>query len=170
MKEIQLTQGMIALIDDEDFERVNQFNWCAKKHRNTFYAIRFKIINGKNSNETLHYFIMQIKGVDHINGNGIDCQKSNMRECTNQQNTMNSRPRKNSTSKFKGVSWHNRDNKWCSQIMKDGKNYYLGQYDNEIEAAIVYDKKAKELFGEFAYLNFPSQFDKWIEQTNKTIK
>jgi len=154
MKEIQLTQGKFALVDDEDFERVSQFNWCVQKHRNTFYGQRFKINNGTYTSEKLHCFIMGSNMIDHINNNGLDCQKNNMRKCTTQQNNMNSRPRKTSTSKYKGVSWSTRHNKWISQIMKDGINYNLGYFTDEVKAAETYDKKAKELFREFAYLNF----------------
>ncbi len=92
--------------------------------------------------------------VDHIDGNGLNNRKSNLRLCTFAQNAHNSRPRRNSSSRYKGVCWHKVKKKWTVSIYKGGKRTYLGYYDDEIEAALAYDRKATELFGEFAYLNF----------------
>ena len=94
--------------------------------------------------------------VDHIDGNGLNNRKSNLRLCTFAQNAHNSRPRRNSSSRYKGVCWHKLKKKWTVSIYKGGKRTYLGYYDDEIEAALAYDRKAEELFGEFAYLNFPN--------------
>lgn len=91
---------------------------------------------------------------DHINHNGLDNRKNNLRTCTRQQNTHNQKPRKKGTSKYKGVDWNKRQKKWRARIYYRGKCHYLGYFNNEIDAALTYDKKAKELFGEFACLNF----------------
>jgi len=103
----------------------------------------------------MHNLIMGTKLVDHKNGNGLDNQKNNLRNCTNQQNHMNRRPKKNCTSKFKGVCRFKKDLKWTAVIKFNRKQIYIGIFGNEEDAAKAYDKKAKELFGEFAYLNFP---------------
>lgn len=92
--------------------------------------------------------------VDHINGNPLDNRKVNLRVVTAQQNSFNTAARKFS-SNYKGVSKRNRRKPWEVNITHDGKDYYLGTFSNEDDAAKAYDKKAKELFGEFARLNFP---------------
>ncbi len=106
----------------------------------------------------MHRMIMgEPKGmfVDHIDGNSQNNRRSNLRICTPAQNLQNQRP-KGGTSRYKGVYFHKKDNKWMAKIGFNGKNTYLGLFEDEILAARAYDKKAKELFGEFAYLNFPN--------------
>ena len=155
MKEIQLTQGKVALVDDEDFDRVSQFKWFADKHNHSFYACRKGCrVNGKQKTISMHGFILNGKWIDHRDGDGLNNQKSNLRFCNNQQNQMNTRPQINNSSKYKGVYYFKRDNRFKSQVWFNGKSYYVGTFDSEIEAAKAYDKKALELFGEFARLNF----------------
>lgn len=164
MKEIHLTKGQRTLIDDEDHKWLNQYKWFARKGSNGvgYYAIRSsKRINGKQFDIRMHRIIMQLKRgdskeVDHINGNGLDNRRSNLRTCTRQQNQFNSRPRIG-TSKYKGVTWfeiNGKYGKWCAKIRKSGKTTHLGYFKDEIEAAKAYDAKAKILFGEFARPNF----------------
>ena len=93
--------------------------------------------------------------VDHIDGNGLNNRKSNLRLCSATENACNRRPVPNCHSRYKGVSWHKRQKKWAVRIAKRGKGIHLGSFDDEIEAAVAYDRKAEVLFGEFAYLNFP---------------
>jgi hypothetical protein len=160
MKEIKLSQHgknrgkYVALVDDEDFERVSKFEWCVKKGKNTTYATMNVYINSKRTTQTLHQLIMEKTGIDHINGDGLNCQKYNLRQCTNQQNSMNRIGNKNTSSQYKGVIWWDRSKKWVAQIMHNRKHVYIGLFTEEIEAAKAYDLKAKELFGEFAWLNF----------------
>jgi hypothetical protein len=106
----------------------------------------------------MHRYIMKVpKGLvcDHINHNGLDNRKSNLRICTRQQNTYNQRSQKGGSSKYKGVDWNKRQKKWRARIYYKRKFYYLGYFDNEVDAAKSYDKKAKEFFKEFACPNFP---------------
>lgn len=159
MKMIELTQGMVALVDDEDFERVNQHKWCAKKAWgssgcDTFYAERCVFVDGKKIHIRMHWLIMGGKWVDHVDGNGLNNQKLNIRFCTSQQNSMNRRPYKETSSKLKGVHYYKSKNNWTASIFFNGKKNHLGYFETEKEAAVVYDKKASEYFGEFAYLNF----------------
>lgn len=155
MKKIPLTQGKYAIVDDENYEWLSQWRWYAHKMSNSFYAER------KQGGEDIfmHREILGLtKGdkrhTDHKNHNGLDNRLSNIRTCSIAQNQHNQKPRK-VTSCYKGVCWYKRKNKWNARIGKDHKNYHLGYYKTEEKAARAYDKKAKELFGEFACLNFP---------------
>ena len=94
--------------------------------------------------------------VDHINHDGLDNRKSNLRLCTQRQNNQTQRPR-GKTSKYKGVYWNKRAKKFMASICIDGKKKSLGYFIDEVAAAKSYDKAAKKLFGEFAYLNFPNE-------------
>jgi len=95
--------------------------------------------------------------VDHINGNPLDNRRENLRICTRAQNTCNRKAVVNSKSGYKGVTKKNSSRKWIPEIRKDGKKLYLGSYNTPEEAAKAYDKAAKEIFGEFAKLNFPDK-------------
>lgn len=153
MKEIKLTQGLVALVDDEDFERINQFKWYAHKVGNTFYAGRNISIDGKQKCFRMHWDVMNNKGIDHINGDGLNNQRYNLRSCSHQENCMNQRKSKNKSSIYKGVSFFKESGKWMANIKKDGKPIYLGLFTSEIEAARAYNSKAKTIFGEFAAIN-----------------
>ncbi len=171
MKEIPLSQGKVALVDDEDFERVNQYKWCAMKCGKTFYAVRNRSIktcheSGKTQKLKrklilMHRFIMNALDdvwVDHVNHNGLDNRRSaNLRICTPRQNHMNQIPCRGETSKYKGVTWFKRDGLWVAQIYYKGKHFHLGCFTCEIEAAKTYDRRAREMFGPFAYCNFPEE-------------
>ncbi len=159
MKQLQLTQGYFTILDDEDYETYKIYNWQIRKAGNNYYA---QTIIDKIPN-LLHNLIMKNKDlyVDHINGNGLDNRKENLRLANSSTNQANRRKYKkiNKHSEYKGVS---KDitckyKIWTSMIMKDRKCYNLGRFYAEIEAAEAYDKKAKELFGEYAYLNFPGE-------------
>ena len=151
---IPLTQGKFAIVDAEDYDRLNRYQWHACKCKSTYYACRVE--GGKTIR--MHREIMHApKGVivDHINHNGLDNRKGNLRLCTHAQNCYNQRASSTGTSKYKGVCWHKCNRKWIARIRCDGKFYNLGDFENEIEAAKAYDDKAVELFGEFACPNFP---------------
>lgn len=153
MKKIKLTQGKYALVDNEDYERVNRYKWFAARNnnKNVFYAGR--TINKKNLG--MHRFILNIFNskikVDHINHNTLDNRKANLRTCSNAENCRNKKPRENRTLP-KGVIALG-ENKYKAQIIKDGTKYNIGVYDNPKHAALAYNQKAIELHGEFAYLN-----------------
>ena len=156
MKKIPLTKGMFALVDDADYEWLNQWKWYAMKVRNTFYAVRGCCQSGKYELILMHREILKAlpnEKTDHRNHNGLDNQRGNLRTCTNTTNQYNQQPQKGRSSQFKGVSWHKSHLKWEAYIMKDSKNYHLGHYVSEIDAAKAYDKAAIKYFGEFAYLN-----------------
>lgn len=161
MKEIKLSQqgkykGMyVALVDDEDYEELNKFRWSVSKWGDVFYAIRRSLSeSGGPSTTQMHVQIMGCKNIDHVDGDGLNDQRYNMRKCTKQQNNMNMRSNKNTSSIYKGVSWGKRDKRWTAQITINKKCIHIGSFKDEIEAAKAYDKKAVELFGEFARPNF----------------
>jgi len=160
MKEIELSKNgknkgkYVALVDDEDFDRVNQFNWSVYNQGKLSYAGRITKINNVKKFTQMHCFIYGSKYIDHIDGDGLNNQRSNLRIANKSQNAMNAKKHTRSTSKYKGVYYYKRDNKWASQIVLNNKRYYLGLFADEIDAAKAYDKKAIELFGEFAKLNF----------------
>ncbi len=153
VRHIPLTRGKFAIVDEEDFERLNRYKWHALCIRGKWYARRAP--GGKAI--MMHREIMKApkdKFVDHVDGNGLNNRRCNLRLCNQQQNMQNRRPLVRS-SKFKGVWYCKRTKKWGAVIVFNGKKYHLGRFDDEIEAARAYDRKAIELFGEFAYLNFP---------------
>lgn len=165
MKDILLTKGKRILLDDEDYEWANKYKWYTKKNRSGYYGnwyiVRYYYSKTKRTTIRMHREIMglckeDISQVDHKDHNGFNNQKANLRICTNKENQQNKKPVAGCFSKYKGVSYNKRDKLWQSQITNNGKRYY-GWFKNEVDAAIDYDKKAKELFGEFAYLNFQPQ-------------
>jgi hypothetical protein len=159
MKLISLTQGKFAQVDDEDYEWLNQFKWHAHKDKSTFYAMGY--INGKNT--LMHRLILKITNPkiqgDHRDRNVLNNQRNNIRIATHSQNKVNGVSYKNSSSKFRGVGLYKMNNGfkdyeyWRASIQKDGKLMRLGLFKNETDAAMAYNKKATELFGEFANLN-----------------
>ena len=155
-KLIPLTQGQFAIVDPEDYDKLSQFKWTAAKSPNTFYAVRS--VRGRQIR--MHRLITNApKGlvVDHINHNGLDNRKQNLRLCTRSENARNQRPQANCSSKYKGVCWHKNQKKWLARVHSNGVTYHLGSFKSQIAAAKAYDKKAKQLFGEYAHLNFPYQ-------------
>ena len=151
---IALTQGKFAIVDSEDYGRVNKYKWSAFRKSYTYYAFRRK--NGKVI--CMHREIMGAEGglvVDHIDHNGLNNRRGNLRVCSMRENSRNRRPGKKKASIYKGVIRSKRDNMWTARIKYDGKRIYLGTFEREIDAAKAYDLKAAECFGEFAYLNFP---------------
>jgi hypothetical protein len=149
MKEIKLSQNKVAIVDDEDYEFLSEFTWYAQRNRTIFYAYR-------QYNILMHRVIIKAKKgdlVDHINGDGLDNRKSNLRIATNQQNQRN-RHIVWSSSGYKGVSYDKERDKFSAGIRIDGKTIHLGRYNTAIEAAIIYDEAALEKFGDFARLNF----------------
>lgn len=154
MQKITLTQGKIALVDDEDFDFLNQWKWFALKSNRTFYAARTA---GRKEIIYMHRFILGLidskKISDHIDRDGLNNQRSNLRIASKRQSGANRNSFTNSSSKFLGVSWDKKSNKWRASIKDESKNNNLGVFVNELDAAVAYNKKALEVHGEFANLN-----------------
>lgn len=156
MKQIPLSQGKFALVDDEDYDYLMQWKWTYKKQKTNEYAARNEPIgNGKRKTVKMHREIMKFPNcdVDHKDSNGLNNQKYNLRIATRSQNLMNGRKRNNTSSIYKGVSYYYWIGKYCARIRINGKLKFLGNFDNEIDAALAYNIKAIELFGDFALLN-----------------
>ena len=155
MKEIALTKSKVTIVDDGDFEGLNKYKWCANKIGNTHYAVR-RSPREKSLLVYMHRVILSAPvglQVDHINHNGLDNCRCNLRLCTHAENQRNSPLRKDSTSGYKGVCWLINKNKYQAKIYLNRKQICLGSFDCPVEAAKAYNAKAKELFGEFAKLN-----------------
>lgn len=159
-KELILSKGYVALVDDEDFERASQFKWSAaiRKGCTTLYASAY--LGGGRANrrtELLHRFILSAaKGVqvDHIDGNGLNCTRQNLRLATISQNRRNRGKTVSNKSGFKGVYWHKDKQKFAAQIKLDAKLIHLGKFNSAEEAARAYDVAAKKYHGDFAKTNF----------------
>jgi hypothetical protein len=157
MNFIKLTRGKFTKVDDWWFEELNRYKWFAHKMRNTYYAARNVKINGKYTIVFMHRVIMNTPKefkTDHKNHETLDNQEHNLRICTPQQNGMN----KTASGKLKSLGVSIKKERhfdpFAAQIQFNGKTIHLGYFHTEREAAKAYDKKAKELFGEFANPNF----------------
>lgn len=135
MKQIPLTKNMVAIVDDEDFARVSQFSWHAVKGGRTYYATAH--IPGKSRQIPMHRMILGTPDgmvTDHINGNGLDNRRANLRACTHQENMLNQRKRITNTSGYPGISWDKKRKKWYTSISISGKNINFGRFDTLEEA------------------------------------
>lgn len=155
-KIITLTKGKETIVDDEDLEWLSQWKWLY--HGQGYAARHIWVCGGRGKQITvlMHREVLHTpEGMytDHINGNKLDNRKENLRICDHSQNGANTKTRGNKSG-YKGVCWHKQCKKWCACIKQNYKKYYLGLFFDPVEAAKVYDKKAKELFGEFAKTNF----------------
>lgn len=163
-KEIGLTKGFVALVDDEDFEYLSQFKW----RYNNGYAARagYDKVRKKQLYIGMHQVVLErklgrklIKGEipEHKNRNRSDNTRDNVRLATQSKNLANISKYPAKSSRFKGVYRHNGTGKWQAQIMFNRKLIYIGLFDNEELAAKAYDQHALVRFGEFAQLNFPDE-------------
>lgn len=150
MKKIAVGNGQEAIVDDEDFERLSKFKWCSMGTRGKPYAVRTTYMHKEvlGTHET----------VDHINGNSLDNRKANLRIASLTKNNWNipkrmNRAGKASTSIYKGVYRPGKSKKWWAKIVAEGQRIVLGQFDTEEDAARAYNKAAKNLHGDFAWLN-----------------
>lgn len=162
--ELPLLHGKVALIDGADYSIIAPYKWSAWFSGRRWYAMAHALKPNKGM-IYMHRLIMDApkdKKVDHWDGDGMNNQRDNLRFATNQQNLFNRGPIKNSTSGYKGVTWDKKSKLWQAQIIlsKKGyrKNYFLGKFIDPADAARTYDAKALELFGEFAWFNFPDKF------------
>lgn len=159
---IPLSQGLFAMVDDEDAERVLPFKWYARREKRAdgserVYAVRnIAGSDGKKTIQWMHRYLMGVapgEEVDHIDGNGANNMRCNLRVCTRAENSRNARPCAGKSSQYKGVSRDKRVGKWKSYIKVDGRMINLGDFSSELEAANAYDVADTALFGDFARTN-----------------
>lgn len=158
MKEIPLTRGCVALVDDKDFEFLSRFKWHAVPIGNTIYARRCTGDReyGNRKDFFLHREIMQPPNgmvIDHIDGDGLNNARANLRVCTRAQNQINKHQAP--ANRFYGVTFSKAAQKWMAQLRANKRHYYLGVFETDEEAARARDAAALKYQGEFARLNFP---------------
>lgn len=151
-KMIPLTRGYEAIVDDEDYDSLVTYKWYCASYKRGNYAITW----ADGQHILMHRMITRApRGlvVDHINSNGLDNRKSNLRICTNAQNIQHSKKQSNNSSGYRGVYWYKKYGKWRARIGVNGKRIGIGYYDNKNEAALAYNEAAKKYHGEFAVTN-----------------
>jgi hypothetical protein len=174
---IPLTRGMYTIVDVKDYEQLRKLNWQVQSGVQTYYATSTIFINGKPKRIWMHRYLMlpkldtefgarcskagnPFKGIiiDHINGDGLDNRRANLRICTYSQNICNTRIKIKGASKYRGVSKSGKSDKpWQAKIYIHRKQIVIGFYETEIEAALAYDSAARKYHGLFATLNFPAK-------------
>ena len=156
MKEILLTQGLVALVDDGDYALLAQYKWSASFNGWKWYAVRTVSTNRVKRCIYMHRFILNAPPelqVDHHDGNGLNNQRSNLRLCDNAQNHHNMKALRTNHSGFKGVSWDKERSLWIAFICSRGKRKNLGRFESAQAAAEAYDQAAYLLHGNFAVTN-----------------
>ena len=157
-KEIPLTRGKVALVDDEDYDWLSKFTWHAHGKEPNIYAARHEPRSKGHKIVLMHREILKARAgikIDHRDTDSLHNCRINLRYCTHQQNMMNRRP--NAGRRLKGVYPNCVGTRWQARIRLNRKDIYLGTYDTETQAAVAYDAAAMKHHGEFARLNFPSQ-------------
>ena len=157
-------RGRIALVSDRDYQTVSQHRWWVlerevegQRTRGPYAVTRAWKPDGTRTLIAMHRMITGWAITDHKNHDGLDNRRSNLRDATRQQNGMNSRSHLGSTSQHKGVCWKSQSKGWAASIVYQGEQKFLGMHSTEVGAALAYDAAARELFGEFAVLNFPDR-------------
>lgn len=151
---IALSREKWALVDIDDFYKISNLTWCYMT--NGYASTHTSRKLGKSRLLYMHRVVMgnpEGKEIDHINNDPLDNRKHNLRVATRSENMRNYKRLTKGSSQYKGVCWAKEENRWKAQIGFDKVNYHIGYFKTEEEAAKAYDEKAKELFGEFAYIN-----------------
>jgi hypothetical protein len=157
VKAVKLTRGQVAVVDPEDYPTVSQFKWYAGLNRRNWYALRGTRRGGAYQNILMHNFISGFALTDHVNGDGLDNRRVNLRDGS-KLNAQNSHSCRGSSSRYKGVSRHKRKDRrdtWHARIWLNGRNVDLGEFREEEDAARAYDAAARRHHGDWGRYNFP---------------
>jgi hypothetical protein len=158
MKLLSLSNSTLqAIVDDDDFERCLRRTWTLSSKKKKLSSLQIRC-RWREKNYNLSNFVMKDFKLmfDHKNRNALDNRKENLRPCNHPQNHANmAKPNIPTSSRYKGVYWYKPYSCWKAKTKYKQKDIHIGYFDTEKAAARAYDKKAKEIFGEFAYLNFP---------------
>lgn len=156
---IPLSRGLFALVDEADFETVNQHKWFASKGSRTFYAARNVVLDGRRTVVRMHQVLLGMPkdvDIDHVNGDGLDNRRANLRTTSRSQNNFNQhRKQRGCSSKYRGVTWSRYHGKWQAQIKAHGKYKLIGRFDDELEAALAYDAAGAARDAKHFAPNFP---------------
>lgn len=146
-----------TLIDAADAALIENVSLYLSRRKDTFYVKAY--VRKVGTRTLLHRLILGVTDsdihIDHINGDPLDNRRENLRVATRQENMFNRRPDRHTSSQYKGVSWERRARRWRSELRTNGVTHFLGRFASEEDAARAYDAAARDLFGEYAYLNFP---------------
>lgn len=160
MKQIPLTCGKVAIVDDTDYPIISQFKWRAKKQKSGIWyaatSVRYRGVTGKRPwGFFMHNLILGFRLADHKDGNGLDNRRGNLREAWPYENSWNRRRRKTSIAPFKGITRIKtcKSPRYQASIMCRGKYHYLGLFKDPKQAAKAYDDAALKMFGDFALTN-----------------
>ena len=170
MKEIELSQGKIALVDDGDYDNLIGYSWFARRppSSKTYYAYSSVKIGKRVKTLLMHRIILDApRGVqvDHRDRNGLNNRRQNIRLCTPSENSCNVGLKENNTSGYKGVSWHKPTKKWGVKIRVCGKRIHLGHFTNKHRAAKIYNEAALKYHGKFACQNaLPTAVYNWCKE------
>ncbi len=164
MRQIPLSKGYVAVVDEEDYERLAELPWYAHETRWGTYAFRSLPVSegAAKRNVSMHREVIGLPAaceggplVDHINGDTLDNRRENLRACDTTQNAANMKPHRG--RRFKGVAWHKASKRWRAYLRTGYRQVSLGYFDTQDEAARAYDRAAFREWGEFARLNFPDE-------------
>jgi hypothetical protein len=155
--------GRSTLVDDGDYDFLGQYRWNVweyyrgpgRRLHGPYAITNIRGDDGIFRSVKMHTLIMGIAGVDHLNGDGLDNQRANLRPATRTQNGANMRPQLGSSSRYKGVVWDKRSNRWMSNIVVNKRHRTIGYFISEEDAAQAYDEAALEAWAEYARPNFP---------------
>lgn len=147
--------GRVAVVDDEDYDLVMQYRWWAWERAQGERRPYGPYAQGGPAGHRvyMHTLITGYARTDHVNHNGLDNRRSNLRDASVAQNNHNQRPRRTGSSSYKGVTWHRGAHKWQASIKVDGRTTYLGLFASEKDAALAYDQAALRAYGEYAFIN-----------------